>query len=109
MSSQQTTFSLEYILSVSCALGAALMINMNQPTFSPVITYFIVPLLVAYVSLKIFSYIFPTMNRTGSNTSSYIMSGVYGNIDGMGYMEIFPPLFAVLLIVIILLYNSNLG
>lgn len=109
MSEPQTTFSLEYVVSVIGALGAAYMINANQPTFSPVITFFIVPILTAYVLLKIISFIAPKMNTTGANTGAYVTHSLYSGLNGMGYMEIFPPLFAVLILVVILLYNRNLG
>jgi hypothetical protein len=109
MSESETTFNLEYILSVCMGLGAAFVINANQPTFSPVLSFFVVPLLVCFISLKIFNYIFPKMNTAGSNTSSYLQYGVTSSLANMGYMEIFPPLFAVLILVVILLYNRNLG
>lgn len=109
MSEPETTFSLEYILSVCVGLGAAYMINANQPTFSPVLSFFVVPLLCCYIALRIFNYIFPKMNTVGSNTSSYVSHSLYSGLANMGYMEIFPPLFAVLILVVILLYNRNLG
>ena len=105
----ETSFSLEYIVSVGVALGAAYAINANKPTYSPVITFFIVPLLVAFVTLKILNYVFPTMNQGGSNASSYLQYGMMNTLSNMGYMEIFPPLFAILIVIIILLYNRNLG
>ena len=105
----ETTFSLEYIISVAAALGAAMLINHNQPGFSPVLTFFVVPLLVAFVTLKILNYVAPKMNTAGHNTSTYLQYGAMNSLSNMGYMEIFPPLFAVLIIVVILLYNRNLG
>lgn len=104
-----TSFSLEYIVSVIVALGAAYTINANRPTFSPALTFFVVPLLVAYVSLKILNFVFPHMNSAGNNTSNYLQYGAMNTISNMGFMEVFPPLFAVLILVIILLYNRNLG
>ena len=109
MSSAETTFSLEYILSVAVALGSAYMINANQPNFSPVLTYFVVPLLMSFISLKIFNYLFPKMNTAGNNTSNYLQYGAMDTLSNMGYMQVFPPLFAVLILVVIMLYNRNLG
>lgn len=109
MSQSETTFSLEYILSVTVALGASYMINANSPNFSPVISFFIVPLLTAFVSLKIFSYLFPKMNTVGSNTANYLEYNSLDVLSNMGYMQVFPPLFAVLILVVIMLYNRNLG
>lgn len=109
MSQPETTFSLEYIVSVCAALGSALLINANQPGFSPILTYFVVPLLVAFVSLKILNYIFPKMNTVGNNTSNYLQYGAMDTLSNMGYMQVFPPLFAVLILVVIMLYNRNLG
>lgn len=105
----QTHFSFEYIVSVIVALGAAYVINANRPAFSPTLTFFVVPLLVAFVTLKILNFVFPRMNTIGSNTSSYLQYGAMNSISNMGFMEIFPPLFAVMVLIIILLYNRNLG
>ena len=105
----ETSFSLEYIISVAVALGSAFVINANRPAFSPVLTFFVVPLLVAFVTLKILNFVFPKMNSAGHNTASYLQHSVLNSLSNMGYMEVFPPLFAVLVIVIVLLYNRNLG
>ncbi len=105
----ETSFSLEYIISVGVALGAAFMINRNSPSFSPVITFFVVPLLVAYVTLQILNFVFPSINTMGNNASSYIQYGTMDTLSNMGYMQVFPPLFAVLVVTIILLYSRRLG
>lgn len=106
---ETTSFNLEYIVSVIAALGSAYAINASQPAFSPVLTYFVVPMLTAFVTLKIITFIFPKMNSVGSNTTSYLQYGAMDSLSNMGYMEVFPPLFAILIIFIILLYNRTLG
>ena len=108
-STSETSFSLEYIISVGVALGATYAINANVPAFSPIITFFVIPLLVAFVTLKILNFVFPKINTLGYNTSSYLQYGVMNSLSNMGYMKVFPPLFVMFIIIIILLYNRNLG
>lgn len=98
--------SLEYFISVGLALGSSMIIPDNSP---PVVKYFIVPLLVAYVSLRSMQILFPKINYIGSQVSDYTASKVYNSIDTADYIRIFPPLFIVFILFIMLLFNRTLG
>jgi hypothetical protein len=66
-------------------------------------------LFVGYISLLFMNYLFPHINSTGSSVYQYYMYQVMNNFNSTGYLHIWPPILAVLLIFIVLLYNKNLG
>jgi hypothetical protein len=51
----------------------------------------------------------PKVNKTASNVKQYYGYVLTSNFNNMGYLNIWPPILAVLIIFIILLYNKNLG
>jgi mannose/fructose/N-acetylgalactosamine-specific phosphotransferase system component IIC len=105
----QTRFNLEYVISLAAALGSAYMIQQAAPSASPTIKFFIVPLLVAYLVLTIANVLFPHINATGNRVKAYVENKTLGEINNMGYLQIFPPLFAILIVFIVLLYSRSLG
>ena len=105
----ETTFNIEYIITVVLALLSAYLVQKGSPNASPFIVYFLVPLLVAYISLQIINAVFPALNVFGQEVKFYVSQKTLGQLNSMGYMQIFPPLFAVLILFFVLLYNRNLG
>ena len=103
-----TVFSLEYFLSVVFAMGSAYSIVSAAPQTNKVIAFFVVPLLVAYITLLFFNKLFPKLNEWGDKAGAYVENETLGEINSLGYMQIFPPIFAVFLVFIILIYNRNL-
>ena len=104
----QTRFSLEYVMSLSIALLSTYSIAKASPTLSPMVTYLLVPLVVAFTSLRIFNAMMPGINRSGSKLSAYIENKTLGEINNMGYVQVFPPLLAVTILVFVLLFTNNL-
>lgn len=103
----QTTFSLEYILSLIIVLVVSGIIQKSAPKTSTIIKI-IIGLLTAYVSLFIFNLVLPRLNNVGSTVYNYSMNSMYGSINNTGYMQLYPPLFAVLIIFLILLYSGGI-
>jgi hypothetical protein len=104
-----TPFSLEYILSVLLALLATYGVSTGSPGLNPILTYVIIPLAVAYISLQFMNAAFPKMNDTGQRVSAYIENKTLGELNNMGYIQVFPPLLAVTLLVFVLLFTKNLA
>ena len=104
----QTKFSAEYILSLLIALLAYYWSNSLAPN-SPVWIKILVGLFGGYISLLILNNVVPNLNRQGQRVSNYVVGKAYGGLDNMSYIYIFPPLFAVLIIFLILLYTGQLG
>lgn len=104
--SDLTTFSFEYIISVSVSLFITYLVNKSAPNINPFLTYFVVPLTIAFITLKIINILFPKVNYVGSKTYRYVKGNLMRNIYNMNYLQVFPPFFAVLIIIfIILMFN----
>jgi hypothetical protein len=104
----QTQFTTEYIVSLLIALLATYGIAKASPQLNPLVTYVVVPLAVAYASLQILNAVMPGLNRTGSRVSAYVENKTLGEINNMGYVQVFPPLLAITVLVFVLLFTNNL-
>tara|TARA_B110000858_G_C17752129_1_gene450201 strand:- start:783 stop:1103 length:321 start_codon:yes stop_codon:yes gene_type:complete len=104
----ETTFNLEYFLSISLALAAGYSIHRMAPAANSILKFFVVPLIVAYASLTLFNMILPKLNKYGDLVGNYIEINALGSINSMNYLQVFPPILAVFLIFMVLIYNKNL-
>jgi hypothetical protein len=103
---RRTTFSLEYLVSVVAGLTAGYTIHRANPRANSVIKFFIAPLTVAYFMLTMLNTLVPWLNAYGERVRIYVENKTLSQINGLGYMEIFPPLFAILIVFMVLLYNG---
>lgn len=103
------TFNLEYVVSIAIAMFCAWLVHSGSPTISPFITFFVIPLLVAYLAIQFINFTFPRINQFGSEADFYIKQKTYSTLNSMNYIQIFPPLMAVLILFFIMLYNRNLS
>ena len=104
----KTTFTLEYTISLLVALIVVGAINSAAPNTNTFVKI-LAGLLSAYLSLKIINVTFPKVNKYGHEVSMYLQNTAMNNVTTMGYAQVFPPLLAVLIIFMILLYNRNLN
>lgn len=105
----QTNFSVEYIISVVVALASAYGIAHATPDLSPILTYIIIPLAVAYIVLQLLNASLPGLNNWGDRVSAYVENKTLGEINQMGYIQVFPPLMAITILVFVLLFTKNLA
>lgn len=98
-------FNLEYIISLIFAFLAIYGVNKANPNLHPGITYFLIPLLIAYITIAIINNIFPSINKFGYQVYSYSQDNTLGMINDMNYIQIFPPILIILIIFILLLYG----
>jgi len=103
----QTTFSLEYIISIIIVMIVVGMIQKNAPKTSITIKL-IVGLLVAYLSLFVLNFALPQLNNVGKSIHSYSKNSMYGTINNTGFIQMYPPLFAVLIIFLVMLYSGQI-
>ena len=106
--SGETQFTTEYIISLLVAMLATFAVAKASPTLNPIVTFVIVPLAVSYIILQILNSVVPGLNRTGSRVSAYVENKTLGQINNMGYVQVFPPLLAVTILVFVLLFTNNL-
>ncbi len=109
MSQAQTTFNTGYLVSISAALIASYLVNLDIAGGSPmtniIVKFFLVPITVAYVTLLIINMLFPYINQGGRVASSYVTDTVLDRINNTNYMQIFPPIFLVFIMFMVLLFR----
>jgi len=105
--SNSTEFNIEYILSIVIALLATYGLS-KTGKLPPIVTYGILPLSVAYATLQILNAFMPVLNRAGDKVSAYVENKTLGKINNMGYVQVFPPLLAVIILIFVLLFTNNL-
>jgi hypothetical protein len=106
-------FSFEYAVSlivvlVVCNLLVCNLLVKNNPAMNMVIVI-LAGLVVGYISLLLLNNVFPYLNNIAYSIYQYFAYEVLNNFNSMGYIHLWPPILAVLIIFIILLYNKNLG
>jgi ABC-type Fe3+-siderophore transport system permease subunit len=103
-----TTFSLEYVISIMIILIVCTLLYKKTPNINIAIIL-VTGILVGYVSLYLLNKLLPKINIFSFNVYQYITLEVMNNFNSTGYMHIWPPILAVLIIFIALLYNRQLG
>lgn len=102
-------FSLTYIVATLTGLLSAYLMHRASPDLNPIIKFFVLPFLVIYVMFMILKFIFPNLGRFGRELKGYVEYKTAQDINDSGYVEIFPPLFAVFLVIVIVLYSGMFG
>lgn len=101
-------FSFEYAVSIIVVLVVCNALMKKNPNMSTVVII-ILGLLVGYLVLYIMNNFFPYINQIALSVYQYLEYSMLSNFTSMGYMHIWPPILAVLVVFIVLLYNKNLG
>jgi hypothetical protein len=97
-------FNFEYIISILSALFASFIVYRANPAISPLIPFFIVPLLVAYLAILTINNVFPQINRIGKDIKNFVEDRIMTGIDTTDYYYIFPPIMFVFVLFVVLLY-----
>lgn len=100
----QTQFTLEYIVSVGTALLSAYIMQRGSPAAPAFIKFLLIPMLVAYITLKIVNTLFPRMNEIGRTLQNYVDNRVLGRINNTNYLQIFPPILLVFVMTLAILF-----
>ena len=104
MNSNDLKFTLNYVISLIVVLTVCIYLMKSVPTLNPVLVI-VIGVLVAYLVVTGVNFVFPTFTTTSDNVSQYVEYSIYSNFNDLGYLNVWPPLFAVLIIFIILLYT----
>lgn len=102
----ETGMTLSYILAIFFGLLSAFGMSKIAPNLNGFIKFLIVPFLVIYVLLLLFRIIFPGINTFGQKFKDYVDENAANDIHAMSYIEIFPPIFVIFLIIVVLLYSG---
>jgi len=101
-------FSGQYILSIIIILLVCTYLMKSAPQLNIAIIL-LTGIIIGYITIFIVNYIFPSFNKSTTGFYDYFMYYSMNNYNNTGYVHIWPPLLAVLVIFIILLYNRQLG
>lgn len=99
-------FYLNFILVLLAALSTAYALHTSLPNMNGVLKFFILPLAVGYTVLILLNTLLPSVNNVGQSGYNFMEDVVIGSLAGMEYYQIFPPLFAVLIIFMLLSYGA---
>lgn len=102
------TFSVQYALSIIIVLVVCNLLIKSNPQMNTIVII-LAGLLVGYISLIVLNKIIPSLNSGFSELYQYYSYKFSNNFNSMGYVNLWPPILAILLIFIILLYNRQLG
>jgi len=102
-------FNLEFIIALLVALFATYLVSSGSPNINPFITFLLVPLVVAYIVVSIINNVWPGINKWGRNLYMYGENKALAEINNTGYIQLFPPIFIILIVFALLLYNGVLG
>ena len=103
-----TSFTFEYTISIIVVLVVTNLLVKSNPQMNTVVVI-IAGLLVGYITMYVINNFFPYISKLFDNLLGYIKYEIMNNFSSMGYMHVWPPILAILVIFIILLYNKNLG
>ena len=103
-----TSFNFEYALTIIIVLIVCNTLMKKSPQMSSAIVV-ITGLLVGYISLLLINKLLPNINSFALSIKQYYSHAIMSNFNQLGYLNIWHPILAVLIIFIILLYNKNLG
>ena len=101
-------FTFEYAVSIIITLVVCSITIQRSPKMNTFIVI-LLGLIVSYISLIIINFLFPQINKLFYNIYQYIMYMFMNNFNNTGYIHVWPPVLAVLIIFIVLLYTKNLG
>ena len=107
-SGMQVNFSFEYIVSIVITIVVCNLLVRSSPQMNTVIVV-IAGLLVGYISLYVMNNFFPYLNQRAYSIYQYFVYQWMNNFNSMGYMQVWPPILAILVIFVVLLYNRHLG
>ena len=103
-----SNFSLEYVVSVVVILIVCNVLLKTSPKMN-IIIVIIAGLFVGYITLLIMNTLFPRINQITQNIYQYYSYQYMSGLNNMGYYHVWPPIIAILIIFVVLLYNHQLG
>jgi xanthine/uracil permease len=101
-------FSFEYVVSLIVVLIVCNLLIKSNPEMNTLVVI-LAGLVVGFIVLYIMNNIFPHINKTASDVGQYYQYQWMNNFNSAGYVHVWPPILAVLIVFVVLLYNRQLG
>lgn len=96
-------FTFPLFIAILTALTTIFLITRVRPDAPPVLVYFIIPLLIIYVVFQVLASVVPKAEDTGNRVGDYASAVIGKGIFETEYFQIFPTLFAVFFLFLVLL------
>jgi xanthine/uracil permease len=103
-----TRFTFQYIISLIVVLVVCDLIMKAQPHLH-ILVVILFGLVTGYITLFFLNNFFPYFTKFTNNLGRYFEYEILNNFTNMGYAHVWPPIMAILLVFIILLYGRFLG
>jgi hypothetical protein len=108
MNSNDLQFTLNYAISLIIVLVVCTYLMKTVPTLHVGVVV-IVGLLVAYLTIVFINYFLPSFALTTENVTQYMEYSIYSNFNDVAYFNVWPPILAVLIVFVILMYNGKIS
>lgn len=102
------TFSIEYFISLIIVIVVCNILVKRSPQMNTIVII-IIGLLIAYISIKIIHFLLPGISKISLNLYLYSTYQLMTGFNSTGYVHVWPPILAVLIVFVILLYTRKLG
>lgn len=106
--SGNTGYGTEYFLSLIIVIVVCSFLFKGARQMNTVVVV-IIGLFVGYISILLLKFLTPNITSIGTNLYLYYTYQIMNNFNSTGYVHVWPPILAVLIVFIILLYNRQLG
>jgi len=101
-------YAMEYFISLIIVLIIITILIKSSPTMN-IFIVILIGLVIGFISIKILNNFLPVLTNTSTNLYLYSTNQIMNDFNSTGYYHVWPPILAILIIFIILLYNRQLG
>ena len=101
-------FGIEYTISLIVVIVVCNLLLKKNPQMNTVVVV-IIGLVVGFLVWYLLQYMLPNIQSTATNLYMFSTNQVMSNFNNTGYIHVWPPILAILVVFIILLYNRQLG
>lgn len=101
-------YLMEYLISLIIVLIIIFILIKSSPTIN-IFIVILIGLIIGFMSLTFLNNFLPAITNASTNIYLYSTSQSMNDLNSMGYYHVWPPILAILIIFIILLYNRQLG
>lgn len=101
-------YAMEYFISLIIVLIIITILIKSSPTMN-IFVVILIGLVIGFISLTFLNNFLPAITNASTNIFLYTTSQTMNDLNSTGYYHVWPPILAILIIFIILLYNRQLG
>lgn len=108
VSSSNSPYSLDYFFTLIVVIVVCNLLLKKSPQMNTIVVL-LLGLVIGFISLTFFQHFLPRLTDIGTSIYLYYTYQIMNNFNSTGYYHVWPPILAILVVFIILLYNRQLG